>query len=706
MHPAPTFVPSIPFSRTSAQSAPFTPSPRPRRARSRSRTPSRFPPQSAVTHAHRTDETCATPTPADWLRANESTLRPASNALRIGVVPTDFVRANSVVSKTTVPVASSPSSASHRSFSLSPLVASNGRWPYNSPPSYCNLGTADIANVISDLDARVFYLGPVARNKVVKAVELARSACASDAVLSENVTVAILVADLRMDCDTICAAVLRTLVNLPGCSAADVIREVGSDVLRILTYHEQLEESVRLCVDSSFTELSFTNLRELILVRAADEHRAISLELARAVLAIRSVDALPDEASRLALARRTMFLYAPLANQLGVWFVQGELEELAFMYLEPESFEMIRHLVGERRRQCEDMLDASREFLERILSTTPSVRNVIRTVRVKGRVKGLYSVFRKMRRSGRKVCEIYDLLALRVIVQTKKADDEAEKAACYAVADVIKEHYQTLESRRKDYLANPKSNGYRSLHMTVLHQSGSTPFEIQIRSEKMHHVAEFGAAAHWIYKENYVEDQVDTDIEKEAVDSESDDSDVDDDSEHGGKPPVHPMTVRMVKPVTLQDKMRHAVVQAATGYRGERFENVSRSTTSSYPRPRVMASAGAVSDLEGECRVAQERLRALERKRQALRPGGGEHDVLQDEMRSGYVTCLASAIRTSRVIVAAAGQMYGLAIGSTLMDLAHGLGVATLGAIAIVNGSVAPLTQRLEMNDIVRFIQP
>lgn len=539
----------------------------------------------------------------------------------------------------------------------------------------------DLTHLVTELDSRLFYLGPVARNKVVRAVELARASGIGANDLSDNIAVALIAADLQMDCDCVCAAVLRAIVGRPGCRQGDVEHEVGADVLKILRLHAQLEQTVHLCVDAEFTELSFSNLRELILVRAAEEHRAISLELARAVLAIRTVDALPDRSAQLVVARRTMYLYAPLANQLGIWYVQGELEELAFMYLQPESFEMIRHLVGERRRECEDMLSSSKQFLERVFSRAPEVRSMVRTVRIKGRVKGLYSVYRKMRRSGKKVYEIYDLLALRVIVQPKKADDASENAACYAIAQAIERHYETFGSRAKDYIATPKRNGYRSVHMTVLPQGGSTPLEIQIRSEKMNHVAEFGAAAHWIYK----------DVEQ-CCDVESDSgSDSDGRADMGvGVEAAGSARSRTFNPV-LKNVARHAVVSAGKKGRG------GGGGVAVLPRPRV------ATDRDG--RHAEERLRALGRERQSMRRRAGRDEDLVHQMRGGYVTCLASAIRASRVIVAAAGQLYGLAVGSTLMDLAAGLGVASLGAIAVVNGTVAPLSQRLEMNDIVRFIQ-
>lgn len=776
------FVPSIPLQTSSTSPAaasssssgfypspPFTSSRRQRSSQSRA-TPQRRPTTVAALPASVcSDESTSLPSPADWLRANEAALRrPDTNALRVGVapvsstetppipIPTPGRRARAVVSSAS---ASSPPRAARVAVpSAAPRVAGAGLVLEGSPPSYCTVGS-DLDHVVAELDARVLYLGPVARNKVVCAIELARAGAASPARLAENVTVALIVADLQMDCDTVCAAVLRNVVGAPGCPAAAVEHQVGADVLTILRFHAQLEESVRLCVDASFTELSFSNLRELILVRAVEEHRAISLELARAVRAIRTIDALEDEQSRLAVARRTMYLYAPLANQLGIWFVQSELEELAFMYLDPHSFEMIRHLVGERRRECEDMLSESKHFLERILSRTPEVRNLIRTVRIKGRVKGLYSVYRKMRRSGKKVYEIYDLLALRVVVQPKRADDEAEIAACYAVANVIKQFYETFESRAKDYIAMPKRNGYRSVHMTVLPQGGSTPLEIQIRSEKMHHVAEFGAAAHWIYKEASVE-QVDdlssdclvendmasdleTDTDGEVNDVEDDDDDDDDDDNNddddvvfsdddnddeginkgGSRREARHSVQQMSSPRSKAEwsvprLARHAVVNVNTAPR-ERVS--SRSTRSSYPRPRVAipptaatatttstttstaaaAAAALVMDRDAQC--AEERMRALARERESMQRRVGSEE-LQHELRGGYVTCLASAIRASRVIVATAGQLYGLAVGSTLFDLASGLGVATLGAIAVVNDKVVPLTQRLEMNDIVRFI--
>lgn len=697
MQSKPTFVPPVPLTRSNPQPIPCPSSSGSRRSRSRSRTPAQLIPQSSTTLT-RMDE--AAPSP-DWLRTRDTSIRPPRDSLRTGIASRDALRVHFKNPDSSASIASSPSSTSPLHFlSMSPLVAPHAKWACGSPPSYCNVGTHTLDDV-SNLNSRVSYLGPVSRHKVNKAVELARSTNVSESVLSENMNVALIVADLRMDCDTICAALLRTLVHKPGCSPADVETVVGTDVLNILTYHEQLEDSVRLCVDKTFTELSFANLRQLILVRAASEHRAISLELARAVLAIRTVDALPDEESRYSLARRTMFLYAPLANQFGMWFLQGELEELAFLYLEPESFEMIRLLVGEQRRQCEDMLDASREYLERLISKDPEVRSLIRTVRVKGRVKGLYSVYRKLRRSGKKMSEIFDLLALRVIVQPKKADEGAEEAACYAVANLIQQHYQTMESRYKDYIASPKPNGYRSLHLTVLHHGASAPFEIQIRSEKMHHVAEFGAAAHWIYKENSFEresNECDKPDYHDRVDIGSDD----DFGDLWQTKPHKPTPLS--KTVTCNDKTRHAVIQTTTKCWEERCLSVSPSTVCVYPESRAPLMTSSMLEFEGECRVAQEKMLTLEQRRQALRPGGNEHNDLLLEMRSGYVSCLASAIRTSRVIVTVAGQMYGLAIGTTLQDLAHGLGIATLRAI--VNGSVAPLTQQLEMNDIIQFIQP
>lgn len=705
------FVPTIPLQPSTSfsasvrsstdSSASFTSS---CRRRLRSSTSLQRPVSYAALSLIDSDNAASSPSAAEWLRANEAALRTSKDAVRVGYVGSDTAPMTiPLSSKSSVaPLASSPPRTSRPAVpSVAPRVSIVGHVFDTSPPSYCTVG-AELDHVVSELDAKVLYLGPVARNKVVRAVELARASAVPSAVLAENITVALIVADLQMDCDTVCAAVLRTIAGQDGCSSSAVEHQVGADVLKILEFHAQLEESVRLCVDASFTELSFANLRELILVRAVEEHRAISLELARAVLAIRTVDALTDEQSRLAVARRSMYLYAPLANQLGIWFVQSELEELAFMYLDPQSFEMIRHLVGERRRECEDVLAESKRFLERVLSQTSEVRNLIRTVRIKGRIKGLYSVYRKMQRSGKKVYEIYDLLALRVVVQAKRADDEAEKAACYAVSNVIEDHYETFKSRAKNYIASPKPNGYRSMHMTVLPHGGSTPLEIQIRSEKMHHVAEFGAAAHWIYKEESLDEDQDA-PDKNGPWCGSSYNPEDDTNGSGGakrdvRHSIHPVPSRASMEGSSSRMFRHGIVKSVSGDRIS-----TRSTTSSYPRPRIALPVNAIElDSDGQC--AEEKMRALARERQSTRRRIGQDD-LQQELRGGYVTCLASAIRASRVIVATAGQLYGLAVGSTLLDLASGLGVATLGAIAIVNDKVVPLTQRLEMNDIVRFIQ-
>lgn len=491
----------------------------------------------------------------------------------------------------------------------------------------------------------------------MRAVELAKTTLnnvsSGKELLIGNVTVALIVADLQMDCETVCAAVLRGVMGQDGCESHVIEREVGIDVMRILKFHEEVERCVALCVGDSFTEMSFSNLRELILAGASKEQRAINLELARAVLQIRTVERLQNEEHRREVARRTMYLYAPLANQMGMWFVQGELEELAFMYMDPTSYNEVRRLVGERRRECESTLAKSKTFVEQMLSSSPEVRSKVRTVLIKGRVKGLHSVHRKMKRSGKKVHEIYDLLALRVIIQPKKADEASEAAACYAVAEAIKSHYDTFESRAKDYIACPKRNGYRSIHMTVVPQGGYTPLEIQIRTEKMHHVAEFGAAAHWLYKE--------------SMDSEDEDTN-DSDEEDGNCD-------------STTSKTRSSPAAEIEEGRAALEEN---------SRNESCSESGADAIRAGMVVTQQARK-------------GREEEMLK-ELRKGYVSCLGSAIRASRVIVATAGQVYGLAVGSTLLDLARGLGVASLGVIAVVNGSVVPLTQRLEMNDVVAFL--
>lgn len=470
--------------------------------------------------------------------------------------------------------------------------------------------------------ARAAYLGPVALHKVASALELAQ-ASGHSAEAARNVCVADLCAQLGMDCDTVCAAALAGIVGVVGVRAVEAA--VGSGVLTILETYDAIEEIVLRAEDARFNEASYANLRELVLLAARDEHRALSLRLA--AVAVEAREPSVDPGARALLARRSMYLDAPLANQLGMWYLQSELEEGAFRHLLPREYDDIKRKLAVRLRESPALLDVAKADVETVLARGRVVRAAVSRARVVCRVKGAYSVYRKMQRSGKSLAEVYDVLALRVIVVPKRGGGDAEEcAACYAVADAIRAHYTVLESREKDYLVQPKSNGYRSLHLTVL--AGRQPLEVQIRTEKMHHVAEFGAAAHWLYK---------------------------------GEARELP-----------EFSFEHAA--AACRDRSAMLDHTRIQKGLPYLRPRIPAAIAPAADA--------------------------------DAKRRSYVSHIASVIRQTRVIVKSCDQLYTLTVGSTLSDLLAGLGNASIGAVAVVNGSVAPLTQRLEMNDIVRFAIP
>jgi GTP diphosphokinase / guanosine-3',5'-bis(diphosphate) 3'-diphosphatase len=318
-----------------------------------------------------------------------------------------------------------------------------------------------------------------------------------------------------MDVSTVCAAALRGLLHDPLEVEGALGREVGT-ILRVHADVAALVTTTQHDVGGERKAADFYGgLRECILLAANVDRRAVSVELAAAVVATRALGRLGSEDERALVARRAMNLYAPLANRMGIYFIQSELEELAFMHLQPEPFRAISRELAALTRESQDVLAENKAALDRALSTAPGVRLAVRSVAVKGRIKGVYSCYRKVQRTGRPLSELYDLLALRVIVQARSPDEGAQAAAVFAVADAVRHNFCVVPARAKDYVNNPKPNGYRSLHLTVAHPGARpgawTPLEIQIRTELMHRVAEFGSAAHWLYKDGSrpVEDRED-----------------------------------------------------------------------------------------------------------------------------------------------------------------------------------------------------
>lgn len=519
-------------------------------------------------------------------------------------------------------------------------------------------------------------------------------------LLAQNVTIAAIVADMQMDVETVCAAVLRGL----QLDSHDVEANLGKDVAVILNLHRDLVRVLDSTRDSIFTESNYASLRELILVSAVDD-RAISLELASAVVATRALDALPTEDDKVVCARRAMHLYAPLANQLGIWFIQTELEELAFMYLHPGTFHSIRRQLAHRMRESQRVLIERKNLLDKILSTNAAVRASVRSVQIKGRIKGTYSCYRKMQRTGKSLADIYDLLALRIIVSAKGPDEKSQAAACYAVASAVRENFETVDSRSKDYVANPKPNGYRSLHLTVAQSDSSpSPLEIQIRTEMMHHVAEFGAAAHWVYKESST-----TSISQGGFEVHLKEYTKAQDRRRAS-------LSSSLRPRTFLQNSSSFQVESEYGFNP--WADCSNQSVSQFIPCNAcvnlsdcnnsnrcsMGGGTLVSDEEARVCLSIDSKRDMEL--QSALVGGrrvGEYE-LRNKRRGGYMRALVEAINGSRVIVMAYGHLYRLTLGSTLQDLARAMGLASMGVIALVNGRPVPMTHRLQMSDIVKWL--
>src|SRR5438067_41517 len=339
---------------------------------------------------------------------------------------------------------------------------------------------------VSELLRIADHLDRTDQEIVRRAYERALSAHAGQRRLSgeEYVThpmeVAAILADLQLDAETLAAALLHDTVEDTPLTADEVEQEFGPEVARLV---DGVTKLGRISLRSDQQQQA-ENIRKMM-VAMAEDLRVVLIKLADRLHNMRTLDPLP-EVKRRKISRETLDIYAPLAHRLGIGQIKLELEDLAFRNLEPEAYEDVAKRISRKRHERERLVSDLRDLLARELE------NVGITAEITGRPKHIYSVWQKMTRDNKDFSEIYDLSAIRVLVDSVRD--------CYGVLGVVHSLWKPVPGRFKDYVAMPKSNGYQSLHTTVIAHTGE-PIEIQIRTQEMHRVAEFGIAAHWTYKE-------------------------------------------------------------------------------------------------------------------------------------------------------------------------------------------------------------
>jgi len=320
-----------------------------------------------------------------------------------------------------------------------------------------------------------------------------------DPYIEHPVQTALILVDLELDSSSLAAALLHDVTENCDVPNSKIKARFGAEIAKLvdattklgkITLHPSGELIHR---GSGLMGTGQAENMRKMLVAMAQDLRVVFIKLADRLHNMRTLYALPPEKQQ-RIARETIEIYAPLAHRLGIWELKWQLEDLCFRYLDPERYHEIAGLIANKRTDRENFIAQIQEVLEREFKKVGIEGEIF------GRPKHIYSIYQKMERYaalGKDFDDIHDLLALRVVVNSI--------AECYTALGVVHNLWHPLSDQFNDYIANPKMNGYQSLHTTVMCE-GTTPLEVQIRTREMHHISEYGVAVHWRYKEGGSQD--------------------------------------------------------------------------------------------------------------------------------------------------------------------------------------------------------
>lgn len=293
--------------------------------------------------------------------------------------------------------------------------------------------------------------------------------------------VTIILAELHVGPNALCAGLLHDVVEDTDTTLEEITKEFNSDIASIVDGVTKISK----LQFSSLEKAQAVNHQKMLFAMAKDI-RVVIVKLADRLHNMRTLDAMAPE-KQVRIAKETLEIYAPIADKLGIFHIKSELEDKSLKYIEPEMYRKITNIVHHKENDKGGLVETIISEVNEIL------KNSGVDYSIKGRMKNTYSIYKKMITKKKSIDEIYDIYAIRIIVD--------QIATCYQVLGIIHAHFTPITNRFKDYIAVPKSNMYQSLHTTVIGPNGHT-FEVQIRTEEMDRIAEYGVAAHWAYKEN------------------------------------------------------------------------------------------------------------------------------------------------------------------------------------------------------------